>query len=177
MKRILILLLLLPTLALAATPLRDLEGRPADLHAWVGQGRWTVVMIWSWDCPICNREVEAWDLFDDAHRDRDARVIGLSINGGGEEAKARAFVEEHDLGFPSLIGTARQVDALLRRETGQGLRGTPTFLLYDPRGRIVGMQVGPLPTEAVEEILRRHDGRHETGSSGAKKPASAGGMG
>jgi len=156
------LLWCLPLLAVlaASAPFTDLQGRAADLRAQIGQGRWTVVMIWAHDCPVCNREVEAWDPFHDAHADTDARVVGLSIDGDPEVA--RRFVQAHDLVFPNLVGSARAVSRFLREQTGRGLYGTPTFLLYDPRGKLVGMQVGPLPTEAVEEIMRKHEAGHET---------------
>jgi len=165
MKRIVsaCLLLFFPLLAAlaAAASFTNLQGRPADLLTQTGQGRWTVVMIWAHDCPVCNREVEAWDLFHDAHADTDARVVGLSIDGSPEVA--RRFVQEHELAFPSLVGSAQAVSRFLRQQTGRGLYGTPTFLLYDPAGKLVGMQVGPLPPDAVEEIMAKHETGHETG--------------
>lgn len=46
--------------ALAKAPdivLNDFDGRGRNVNEFIGQGKWTVVAIWAYDCPICNAEV------------------------------------------------------------------------------------------------------------------------
>ena len=53
-------LLLAPLLTLAAPPdvsLKDFNGKTRQVSEFLGQGKWTVVAVWSADCPICKREI------------------------------------------------------------------------------------------------------------------------
>lgn len=71
--------------------------------SYVGQGQWTVVVIWAEDCEICNAEIETFDFFHEEHNNRAARVLGVSIDGKEKIELARDFVIRHDLSFPNLI--------------------------------------------------------------------------
>ena len=140
----------------ASGVLRDLaSGESRTLEDYVGQGKWTVVMLWASDCPICGQEAPAWSLFDTRHRDTDATVVGLSLDGSGGAKAARAFVERHLLDFPNLIGEPQDV-ARLFTERGRGpFLGTPSFLIYSPAGELKARQTGPLPTDRLEEYIRK----------------------
>ncbi|MDO8595883.1 MAG: hypothetical protein Q7R45_04580, partial [Sulfuricaulis sp.] len=50
-------LLLAPLLTLAAPPsdvsLKDFNGKTRQTSEFLGKGKWTVVAVWSADCPIC----------------------------------------------------------------------------------------------------------------------------
>jgi peroxiredoxin len=133
----------------------DFEGNLHSLDEYTGKGKWTVVMIWAYSCPICNQEVQKYDMFHADHADKDAIVVGISIDGGGNERQARDFIDRHELEFPNLIADAGTVAQLHHALSGRQLVGTPTFLLFAPDGALSGMQVGPLEPEIVEAFMRQ----------------------
>ncbi len=134
--------------------LKDLDGQARNVGEFIGQGRWTVVAIWSADCPICRREIHQMAFFHDTHKDKDARVLGVSVDGAGGVKKARAFVQEHGLDFPNLLAEPRQVAAF-----GAGaFIGTPTFYIYSPTGELLARQIGPVTQQDIEQFIASRAG-------------------
>ena len=79
--------------------LTDFNGEPRTIESYAGDGRWLVVMVWAHNCHICNQEAEAYAQFHESHRNNDAHVIGVSIDGAANRADAEAFIARHDLPF------------------------------------------------------------------------------
>lgn len=145
------LILVFNTIALA--DLRDMEGKIRSLDDYIGKGKWTVVMIWASDCPVCNAEVHQYVLFHDDHMDKDATVLGISLDGQAKRTEALEFIDRHFVDFPNLIGEPESVAALYARLTGRALIGTPTFLIFSPEGNLLVLQVGPVSTERILEFI------------------------
>ncbi len=139
----------------AAAGLKDLHGREQALSDYTGKGKWLVVMFWASDCHVCNAEAHEYERFHQAHRERNATVLGISLDGDGKRADAEKFVRRHDLSFPNLIGEPEDVAYLYGTLTGAPLLGTPAFLVYGPEGRLLARQAGAVPTELLEEFIRR----------------------
>ncbi|MFL6646916.1 MAG: peroxiredoxin family protein [Sulfurifustaceae bacterium] len=143
---------LLPAVARPAVPdvtLPDLNGKPHRVSEYIGKGRWTVVTVWSADCPICRREMYHMTFLHDEHKDRDLRVLGLSIDGSANRDKARDFAEEQTLNFPSLLGTPGDATRL----SGHRLAGTPTYYFFAPDGSFLTQRVGALTQAQAEQLL------------------------
>jgi len=140
----------LPSFAMCGLDLvlQGMDGRNRPVTEFIGHGKWTVVAIWSADCPICRRDMPEMAFFHDAHQHRDAIVVGVSIDGGTHKPEIAAFIEDHGLDFVNLIGTPMQMTAF-----GGPFRGTPTYYIYSPKGNLVTRQVGTLTQEAAEEII------------------------
>ncbi|MBS1236593.1 MAG: thioredoxin [Proteobacteria bacterium] len=140
----------LPLFAVAGPDLvlQGLDGRNRAVSEFIGHGQWTVVAIWSADCPICRRDMPEMAFFHDAHRHKDAIVLGVSIDGGARKPEIAGFIEDHALDFVNLIGTPMQMAAF-----GGPFRGTPTYYIYSPKGNLVTRQVGSMTQEAAEEII------------------------
>jgi len=158
MSRYLFFFLILFSQSVFAAGLKDFEGTSHELSEFIGQGKWSVVMIWAHDCPICNEEVQAYDLFHHDHADTDAEVLGISVDGGGREEEARAFLERHDPGFTNWIAGPGEVSRMLTELSGRPLMGTPTFLLFDRSGKIRAFQVGKLDPQIIEDFIVRQQG-------------------
>lgn len=139
----------------AGADLQDLDGKPRSIEDYTGKGKWVVVMIWASDCHICNAEVQQYDIFHGNHMNKDAIVLGISIDGVAGRKDAIAFVDRHMLTFPNLIGEPEVVAGLYSSSTGRPWLGTPTFLIYAPDGRLMAEQVGAVPTELIEEFIAR----------------------
>lgn len=153
-----VVLLVFPLLALAAGPdvrLRDLDGKERNVNEFVGHGKWTIVVIWSADCPICRRDIYHMTFFHEEHRKRDATVLGLSIDGYANRDKARAFIDDQSLNFPNLIGDPNDPD----RISGAMFIGTPTYYFFSPEGKFMTQRIGPLTQQQAEEVIRGLDQR------------------
>lgn len=145
-------LLLLPLLAVAAPDLalQDFSGKERQVREFIGKGQWVIVVAWSKDCPICKRDIHHMTFFHDEHKDKEARVLGLSVDGVANRRQAQAFIDDHDLNFPNLIGDPDDASRL----SGQPFIGTPTYYFFDPQGRFVGGRVGSVTQAQAEDLIR-----------------------
>ncbi len=136
-----------------ALEMRSFEGKPTTLEQQVGKGKWSVVVFWSHSCGICRRETPALSRFHLEHKDIDAQVIGISIDGEKNKPLAKQFIKQTQMKFPSYIVELPLMAINFKQLTEESFRGTPTFLLYNPAGEIVGMQTGPVRVEALENFI------------------------
>jgi peroxiredoxin len=146
-------LLMVPGLVLAAAPdvrLKDLDGRDHDVSEFIGQGKWTIVAVWSADCPICRRDIYHMTFFHEEHRKVDATVLGLSVDGQAGRDKARAFVNDQSLNFPNLLGGPEDPSRL----SGAMFIGTPTYYVFSPEGKFMTQRIGPMTQAQAEDVIR-----------------------
>lgn len=142
--------------AAQASVLTHFDGKPAAIDDYAGKGKWLVVMIWASDCHVCNQEVENYELFHNAHKNKDAIVLGISIDGRQGLGEAKKFVSRHQVNFPNLIGEPEAVTEMFTGLTGVSWVGTPTFLIYNPAGKLVVQQIGAVPVELIESFIKRN---------------------
>jgi peroxiredoxin len=140
----------------AAEVFTDLDGQPRTIESFAGQGKWLVVMVWASDCHVCNMEAENYAHFHVSHKDKDATVLGVSIDGQAKKADALDFIKRHDLPFPNLIGEPETSMLYYMMVTGAQFAGTPTILVYNPEGTLVAAQAGAVPPEVIEEFMARN---------------------
>lgn len=153
---LLMLLCLMPVAHADDVTFADFDGTPRSIADYTGDGRWLVVMIWAHDCAICNREAESYAQFHVAHADKDARVLGISLDGAANKAEAQAFIARNDLPFPNLIGEPVATMMRYMNLTQEQFRGTPTILLYDPSGQLRAAQPGAVPVSSIEAYIARN---------------------
>ncbi len=134
----------------------DFNGEPRTIESYAGDGRWLVVMVWAHNCHVCNQEAEAYAQFHEAHRNNDAHVIGVSIDGAANRADAEEFIARHDLPFPNLIGEPERVMLKYLILTQSQFRGTPSVLLYGPDGTLRAAQAGAVPVASIEAYIARN---------------------
>ncbi len=147
-------LLLIFPLAVSAAPdlvLKDFNGNDQNISNYIGKGKWTVVAVWAHNCHVCNNEIHHMTFFHDAHKDKDATVLGVTVDGWSKRKKAQVFVDTHALNFPNLIAEPRQ--DVLARFGGGDFYGTPTFYVYSPEGELLARQIGPITQEDLEKFI------------------------
>ena len=135
--------------------LRGFDGSFHTLDEYTGKGQWTVVMLWASDCHACNAEAKQYVKFHTAHKDKDARMLGVSLDGMEKKAEAEEFVQRHKVSFPNLIEAPLKVAQLYENLTGQQWLGTPSFLVYSPEGELRAAQVGAVPTQIIESFIAK----------------------
>jgi peroxiredoxin len=133
----------------------DFDGNPQQLEDHTGDGKWLVVMIWASDCHICNAEAATYARFHESQRGKDVGVLGISMDGEENKAAALAFIERHDLPFPNLIGEPGMISLYYASLTQESLRGTPTFLIFDPDGELAAAQAGAVSPEAINRFIAK----------------------
>ncbi len=147
-------LLLAPLLTLAAPPsdvsLKDFNGKTHQTSEFLGKGQWTVVAVWSADCPICKREIFHMTFLFDEHKGKDIDVLGLSIDGPENSKYAQRFIDEQGLNFPNLIGTPDDASLL----SGTMFIGTPTYYFFSPEGKFLAQRVGPITQDEAEGLVK-----------------------
>ena len=131
----------------------DFNGESRKLEDYTGKGEWLVVMIWASDCHICNAEAASYARFHESQRDDGVGVLGISMDGEEKKEAALAFIERHGLPFPNLIGEPGMVGLYYASLTKESLRGTPSFLIFDPSGELAAAQAGAVPPEAITRFI------------------------
>ena len=111
----------------AAVPdiaLQTLDGQPRNVNEFIGKGKWVIVVFWVHDCRVCASEIHNMNAFHVAHKDKDAIVLGVTIDGAALLDRARGFAEAHKLQFMNLV--AEPEAEIIERFGGGKFVGTPT---------------------------------------------------
>ena len=120
-------------------------------------GKWLVVFFWPKDFTfVCPTEIAAFGQLDKAFQERDAQVLGASIDSEFVHLAWRAAKQElRDLPFPMLSDIKRELSmqlGILDAEAGVAQRAT---FIVDPQGVIRFVYVTDLNVgRSPEEVLR-----------------------
>ena len=144
--------------------LTDFSGHSKKISDYTGNGKWRIVMIWASDCHVCNQEAHTYVKFNEEHKDKDAQMLGISMDGKAKLKDAEAFVQRHQLNFPNLIGEPVDVAMDYMRMTGSEWVGTPTFLIYGPKGDLLAKQEGAVPVELIENFIKSYKSKNQANS-------------
>ncbi len=134
---------------------RTLDGQNAMLSEYFEPGKWTLVMIWTTYCGVCAVQYPIISALHNERHDEDLKVIGISVDGYRYAEQVRAYIAKRPPSFGSVIGEAAEIVPGFNETTGEEFKGTPTYLLFDPQGRISAQTVGPIKTEAIDRFI--HD--------------------
>jgi thiol-disulfide isomerase/thioredoxin len=145
--------------AVAAGPaLVNLEGAEDAVSKHIGKGQWTLVIVWSTACHICQHETPTISAYHQNNKGGRIKVMGVAINGYQRKDAITAFREEYSMQFPTLVADPAQYLRMYKTETGKGFRGTPTFLPYDREGNLTGLNLGALDVAALDKFLDAKEG-------------------
>ena len=132
------------------------EGKLLKTPPSLTDGRWTLVMIWATTCHVCKAQKGVISEFHDAHKDKDAKVFGIALDGRRGLDDVNEYLSEHKASFPNYVWDFPSTAISYMKLTEQDLRGTPTYLLFDPKGELMGNNPGPITAEAVERFIARN---------------------
>ncbi|MEK6748630.1 MAG: TlpA disulfide reductase family protein [Pseudomonadota bacterium] len=124
--------------------LKDLNGKVQRLSGY--RGKWVVVNYWATWCPPCRAEIPELVFFHDAHKGKDALVLGVN----SEDATPRQvldFLDEYMVSYPILLSSPDDGSPL------GNIRGLPTTFLISPKGEVVYTHTGMVTKQSLENTL------------------------
>lgn len=123
-------------------------GEPVSSTSWAGK---VVVMnFWATWCPPCLREMPLFIRTQAAYADSPLTFVGVAID---RPEAVRAFIAEHPVNFPILIGGTDAVD--ISRRLGNRLQALPFTVIFDQHGRRVLSHPGEVSRETLKEQVTR----------------------
>jgi len=134
-------------------PLDSIDDTQQQLSEYIGKGKWVVLNIWGTECPPCQEEMPELVKFHDTHKDGDSMVVSIAIDfpsylHANKEQVAR-FADDYLIDFPVLLS-----DGSITRRMGLGrLDGLPSTYVFDPEGKVVGVQVGAITRDMLETFI------------------------
>jgi len=141
-------MMLLSTSAQAFT---NLDGKTDSINNHIGKDKWTIVEVWASDCPACRMHMPEMVEFDG--KLKNARILGVTLDGQKGIDDAEDFLAEFDVQFPTIVTNPIEMNIWMEQNIGESLRGTPTFILFDPEGKLVAAQPGIVAVTSLEKFI------------------------
>jgi thiol-disulfide isomerase/thioredoxin len=146
-KLLLFFIIFSSTVHAAEISFNDVNGNKGKLSDF--RGKWVVLNYWATWCPPCLEEIPELEIFHEAHKDKDAVVIGLNMETIGV-AQLKAFIQENFISYPVIPNINSQ------HIVGK-IPGLPTTYLISPQGEVVASQVGAVTAEMIETYIKNNN--------------------
>ena len=91
--------------------------------------------------------------FHKRRKDKDAEVIAVSIDGTDKLDLVKDYTKKNSLPYPVMVTDKPELRDKYLALTEEQFRGTPTYLLYAPDGKLLAAQPGMLPVASVEKYI------------------------
>ena len=150
-KTTLVTLLIIGSNAFAFT---DLNGKKDSINNHIGKNKWTILEIWESSCGACRMHMPEMVKFDG--KLKNARILGVTLDGQDGIDDAEDFIAEYDIKFPTIVTNYVEMNIWMEQSIGESLRGTPTFILFDPEGKLVAAQPGIVATTSLEKFIKEN---------------------
>lgn len=132
---------------------RTLAGESVPISQYFEPGKWTMVMLWTTYCGTCRSQYPTVSEFHDKHKDSDAKVIGISLDGFAEVEKVRAYIDKKPMTFDSAIVEVLDLQLAYAELTEEAFTGTPTYLMFNPAGDLIAHVPGLISVADVEQFI------------------------
>lgn len=133
--------------------LEGLDGKQHSLNDFIGKGKWVVVNVWATACPYCRRELFDLAKFHDRHFEKDAIVIGLTLDlysfGIPDKEYLSNFSSTYLIDYPIMLVSGDIASKVI----GKTVYTVPMTYIYSPKGEMVYQITGELTEQMLEEIV------------------------
>ena len=123
--------------------LTDMEGNKHQLSDYQGKG--VFLNFWGTWCKPCEREMPYMNNQYKVYKDQGVEI--LAVNVGAPDFSINKFVQKHDLVFPILKDSNKDVLTLYN------IKPLPTTMLVDPTGTIIEIETGELSEARIIEMM------------------------
>ncbi|TCJ88229.1 TlpA family protein disulfide reductase [Cocleimonas flava] len=134
----------------------DMNGKQDSINNHIGKDKWTILEIWESTCSACRSHMPEMVEFDG--KLKNARIIGVTLDGVRGIEDAEDFIAEYDMKFTNLVSNYVEMNIWMEQSIGESLRGTPTFILFDPEGKLVAAQPGIVAISSLEKFITQNSG-------------------
>lgn len=131
---------------LSAFTFSDSKGKTHALKAY--KGKWVLVNFWATWCPPCLEEIPDLIALHEARQAKDLVVIGVAMDYQNPK-QVVDFADSMFISYPIVLGTPKSA-----AQVGP-IRGLPTTYLYNPEGKLVAHNVGPLTRAEIEAFINK----------------------
>lgn len=129
----------------------DMNGKKDSIENHIGKNKWTILEVWQSNCPACRMHMPDMVKFDG--KLQNARIVGVTLDGQDGIDAAETFVDEFGVKFPTIVTNFIEMNIWMQQSIGESLMGTPTFILFDPEGKLVAAQPGVVSTLSLEKFI------------------------
>jgi thiol-disulfide isomerase/thioredoxin len=127
----------------------DTDGKKHSLAGY--KGKWVLVNYWATWCPPCLEEIP--DLIE-LHENKKNNLVVIGVAMDYRNAKQITdFAESMSITYPIVLGTRDVVNQIAP------VQGLPTTYLFNPEGKMVAQQVGPVTRASVEGYIASKSAR------------------
>jgi thiol-disulfide isomerase/thioredoxin len=147
-------------LSTSASAFTDLKGEKLEIEKQLGGGKWSIVELWASDCHACRQHMPSMVKFDG--KLKNARILGVALDGQEGIAAANDFIKEFGIKFKNIVSNPIEMNAWMMENVGEGLIGTPTFILFNPEGKLVAAQPGMISTDSLETFIKENSNKEKT---------------
>ncbi|XTI71686.1 TlpA disulfide reductase family protein [Acidithiobacillus sp. AC3] len=126
---------------LPAISVRSLSGQVLELPRLPQQT--LLINFWSPDCPPCLAETPALVQLQRWFGGKEFSIVGIAVDGSSASA-VRARMREFDINYPVYLASGQGAS-----EAAGGVLLTPTSLLVNAKGQIIGRYVGAMAVPVI----------------------------
>jgi thiol-disulfide isomerase/thioredoxin len=126
--------------------LPEIDGEKVSTDLWADKV--VVLNFWATWCPPCLRELPLFDELQRMYSKDHLQIVGIAVD---DEPNVEAFLLEHPVGFPILLGDADAIE--ISRRLGNRLQGLPFTVIFDRRGKRVYGRTGEMTRDSLSEYL------------------------
>lgn len=141
--------------------LEGMDGKKHSLSNYIGKGKWVVVNVWGTDCPYCRAELDALIDFHDLHQDKDAMVIGLTLDWPTfdfpDKEELNEFALDYFIEYPLMMVNAKLAGEVVGKEVNM----IPLTFFYNPKGDLVLRLNGVVTSAQLEKIIKDDSVRYQ----------------
>jgi len=114
--------------------LEGLNGKKVELKNF--KGKVIFLNFWATWCSPCKEEMPSMEVLYKQFKEKDFVLLGISVDYEGAKL-VKEYIEKNGYTFPVLIDSKSKILDLY------GIRGIPTTILIDKKGRMLGKAIGP----------------------------------
>jgi hypothetical protein len=78
------------------------------------------------------------------------------MDGLENKQAAQQFIDRNKVSFPNLIIDSQLGANFYTSNTGENWIGTPSFMIYAPKGELKAAQIGAVPTQLIEDFITQN---------------------